>query len=135
MSTAAQKPGLKTSAMIASIAAEGQPTRAAPFGHALVELARTKPDVIGMTADLGKYTDLLDSYKSLSEALTHGGIAHKVRVRLDWVDSEVFEDGEDGAAVARRATGRPDSVTNAPQPRKGHEQFGARRVFIGVPLC
>jgi len=54
MSTAAQKPRLKTSAMIASIAAEGQPTRAAPFGHALVELARTKPDVIGMTADLGK---------------------------------------------------------------------------------
>jgi transketolase len=44
--------------MIASIAAEGQKTKPAPFGHALVELARTRPDVIGMTADLGKYTDL-----------------------------------------------------------------------------
>jgi transketolase len=52
------KPKLTTSAMIASIAAPGQPTRPAPFGHALVELAKRRPDVIGMTADLGKYTDL-----------------------------------------------------------------------------
>ena len=44
--------------MIASIAAEGQATKPAPFGHALVELARTRPEIIGMTADLGKYTDL-----------------------------------------------------------------------------
>jgi CTP synthase len=42
-------------------------------------------------AIVGKYTTLLDSYKSLSEALTHGGIANRVKVRLDWVDSEVFE--------------------------------------------
>jgi transketolase len=50
--------GLKTSAMIASIAAEGQKTKAAPFGHALVELAKTRPDLVGLTADLSKYTDL-----------------------------------------------------------------------------
>ncbi len=42
-------------------------------------------------AVVGKYTNLLDSYKSLSEALSHGGIANRVRVRLDWVDSQVFE--------------------------------------------
>jgi len=42
-------------------------------------------------AVVGKYTALLDSYKSLSEALIHGGIANRVRVRLDWVDSEIFE--------------------------------------------
>jgi CTP synthase len=42
-------------------------------------------------AVVGKYTNLLDSYKSLAEALTHGGIANRVRVRLDWVDSEIFE--------------------------------------------
>jgi CTP synthase len=42
-------------------------------------------------AVVGKYTNLLDSYKSLAEALTHGGIANRVRVQLDWVDSEVFE--------------------------------------------
>jgi CTP synthase len=51
-------------------------------------------------AVVGKYTNLLDSYKSLAEALTHGGIAHQVRVKLDWVDAEVFESGE-GEAVAR----------------------------------
>jgi CTP synthase len=42
-------------------------------------------------AVVGKYTTLLDSYKSLAEALTHGGIAQHVKVRLDWVDSQVFE--------------------------------------------
>ena len=40
---------------------------------------------------VGKYTHLLDSYKSLAEALAHGGIANRVRVKLDWVDSEIFE--------------------------------------------
>ena len=52
------KKKLKTSAMIASIAAEGQPVTAAPFGHALVEAAEKNSKIVGMTADLGKYTDL-----------------------------------------------------------------------------
>jgi transketolase len=51
-------PRLKTSAMIASIAAEGQRTKPAPFGNALVELAATRPDIVGLSADLAKYTDL-----------------------------------------------------------------------------
>jgi CTP synthase len=42
-------------------------------------------------AVVGKYTSLLDSYKSLAEALTHGGIANRVRVRFEWTDSEIFE--------------------------------------------
>ncbi|MGC9271534.1 CTP synthase, partial [Acidiphilium sp.] len=42
-------------------------------------------------AVVGKYTNLLDSYKSLAEALAHGGIANRVKVKLDWVDSEIFE--------------------------------------------
>lgn len=54
----AAKPRLKTSAMIASIAAEGQRTISAPFGHALAKLAETKPEIVGMSADLAKYTDL-----------------------------------------------------------------------------
>ena len=49
---------LRTSAMIASIAAEGQRVTPAPFGHTLAKLAQTRPDIVGMTADLGKYTDL-----------------------------------------------------------------------------
>ncbi|GGX98134.1 transketolase [Litchfieldella qijiaojingensis] len=52
------KKKLKTSAMIASIAAEGQPTTAAPFGHALVEAAASNDKIVGMSADLAKYTDL-----------------------------------------------------------------------------
>ena len=53
-----KKAKLTTSAMIASIAADGQETIAAPFGHALVEYARNHPKVVGVTADLAKYTDL-----------------------------------------------------------------------------
>jgi transketolase len=52
------KPKLTTSAMIASIAAEGQRTKPAPFGHALVALAEQRPEIVGLTADLAKYTDL-----------------------------------------------------------------------------
>jgi transketolase len=52
------KKRLTTSAMIASLAGEGQRTKPAPFGHALVELAKTRPEILGMTADLSKYTDL-----------------------------------------------------------------------------
>lgn len=54
----AAKPRLTTSAMIASIAGEGQRTKPAPFGHALAALAKERDDVVGMTADLSKYTDL-----------------------------------------------------------------------------
>jgi len=56
--TAPAKPRLTTSAMIASIAAEGQRVQAAPFGKALVELAAERPEIVGLTADLAKYTDL-----------------------------------------------------------------------------
>ncbi len=56
------------------------------------------PDGEVRIAVVGKYTNLLDSYKSLGEALTHGGIRNRVRVRLDWVDSEIFEQPH---AVAR----------------------------------
>jgi len=44
---------------------------------------------------VGKYTTLLDAYKSLNEALTHGGISNNVRVNVSWLDSEIFE--SDGA--------------------------------------
>jgi transketolase len=56
--SAAPKQRLTTSAMIASLAAEGQRTKAAPFGHALCRLAESDARIVGMTADLGKYTDL-----------------------------------------------------------------------------
>lgn len=49
---------LKTSAMIASLESAGQRTRSAPFGHALSNLACERKEIVGLTADLGKYTDL-----------------------------------------------------------------------------
>ena len=44
-------------------------------------------------AIVGKYTGLKDAYKSLIEALTHGGIANKLKVKFDWIESEIFEGG------------------------------------------
>jgi len=45
-------------------------------------------------AIVGKYTGLKDAYKSLTEALAHGGLANKVKVNLDWIESEIFESGD-----------------------------------------
>ena len=45
-------------------------------------------------AVVGKYTELADSYKSISEALVHGGIANNVGVQIDWVSSDRFTDRE-----------------------------------------
>lgn len=50
-----------------------------------------EPDGEVTIAVVGKYTGLLDAYKSLNEALTHGGIANKVKVNLKWIESEIFE--------------------------------------------
>lgn len=72
------KPRLTTSAMIASIASEGQRTAPAPFGHALVELARSRPDILGMTADLGKYTDLHIFAKEFPDRYYQMGMAEQL---------------------------------------------------------
>lgn len=72
------KPRLKTSAMIASIAGEGQRTKAAPFGHALVELAGQRPEIVGMTADLGKYTDLHIFAKAFPDRFYQMGMAEQL---------------------------------------------------------
>ena len=50
-----------------------------------------KPEGEVRIAVVGKYTKHRDAYKSLSEALTHGGIANNVKVNLDWIESEIFE--------------------------------------------
>lgn len=58
--------------------------------HKVVERIR-RPESTVKIAIVGKYTTMLDSYKSLSEALIHGGIANNVKVKLEWLDSEIFE--------------------------------------------
>ncbi len=49
------------------------------------------PEGVVTIAIVGKYTGLKDAYKSLMEALAHGGMANKVKVKLEWIESEVFE--------------------------------------------
>jgi len=73
-----KKPRLTTSAMIASIAAEGQRVKAAPFGKALVELAASRPDIVGMTADLAKYTDLHLFAQAYPERFHQMGMAEQL---------------------------------------------------------
>ncbi|MDB5855180.1 MAG: Transketolase central region [Herminiimonas sp.] len=76
--TPVKKPRLTTSAMTASVANEGQRVKAAPFGKALVELARNRPEIVGMTADLAKYTDLHLFAKEYPERFFQMGMAEQL---------------------------------------------------------
>lgn len=70
--------GLKTSAMIASIAGADQPTRPAPFGNALVALAKERPEIVGLSADLAKYTDLHIFAKAHPDRFYQMGMAEQL---------------------------------------------------------
>jgi transketolase len=72
------KPRLTTSAMIASIAGADQRVQAAPFGKALVEYAAEKPEVVGLTADLAKYTDLHLFAQAYPERFFQMGMAEQL---------------------------------------------------------
>ncbi|GBQ68731.1 CTP synthetase [Ameyamaea chiangmaiensis NBRC 103196] len=72
--------------------------------HAILDAIRN-PEGEVRIAVVGKYTALLDSYKSLIEALLHGGIANRVRVKLDWVESEVFERSDEALERLANAHG------------------------------
>ena len=61
------------------------------------------PDGEVNIAIVGKYTALTDAYKSLIEALTHGGVANNVRVKFDWIEGEAFE--KDDGLIGERPTG------------------------------
>jgi CTP synthase len=54
-------------------------------------------------AIVGKYTQLEDAYKSIAEALTHGGMANRVKVKAEWIDAEIFE-REDPAPHLEKAS-------------------------------
>lgn len=72
------KKRLTTSAMIASIAAPDQRTAPAPFGNALVELAKTRSEIVGLTADLAKYTDLHVFAKAFPDRFYQMGMAEQL---------------------------------------------------------
>ncbi|MEO1249447.1 MAG: transketolase family protein [Pseudomonadota bacterium] len=66
--------------MIASLDAEGRKTVAAPFGHALVELANRRDDIVGLTADLAKYTDLHVFAQAHPDRFYQMGMAEQVMI-------------------------------------------------------
>ncbi|KAA5605465.1 transketolase family protein [Roseospira marina] len=76
--SAPQKKRLTTSAMIASIAEDGQETTPAPFGHALVALAQQRPEIVGLSADLSKYTDLHILAQAMPDRFYQMGMAEQV---------------------------------------------------------
>ncbi|MCX5044114.1 transketolase family protein [Aldersonia sp. NBC_00410] len=69
---------LRTSAMIASFADEGQKTTPAPFGHALVAAAERNDGIVGLTADLGKYTDMHIFAEAFPERFFQMGMAEQL---------------------------------------------------------
>lgn len=71
---------LTTSAMIASLAAEGYDTVAAPFGHALVDLAKKDERIVGLSADLAKYTDLHIFANAMPDRFYQMGMAEQVLI-------------------------------------------------------
>ncbi len=88
------------------LAAFGMAEKAPPelkSWHQINERVRN-PEGQVTIAIVGKYTGMKDAYKSLTEALAHGGIANKVRVNLDWIESEVFEN-EDPAPFLEHVNG------------------------------
>jgi len=68
----------------------------------IVSIAKSPKERVRI-AVVGKYVDVVDSYKSLNEALAHGGLANECAVDLDYVDSEVFE--QKGLGLLRDADG------------------------------
>ena len=75
------------------LSAFGLPTLPTPDLGRWSAISRTvaNPEGEVTIAIVGKYTGLKDAYKSLIEALVHGGLANRVKVNLDWIESEVFE--------------------------------------------
>jgi transketolase len=76
--TTPQERKLTTSAMIASFVDEGQRTADAPFGHALAQLADQRPEIVGLSADLAKYTDMHVFRERHPERFFQMGMAEQV---------------------------------------------------------
>ncbi len=89
--------------ILAAFGIEGAPTPKLDMWHDIVSRIK-EPEGEVTIAVVGKYTGLLDAYKSLNEALVHGGIANKVKVNIEWIESEVFE-AEDPAPLLEHVHG------------------------------
>ena len=91
------------SEVLAAFGIEAPPAPDLATWHFINERIRN-PEGDVTIAVVGKYTGMKDAYKSLIEALSHGGIANKVKVNLDWIESEVFEN-EDPAPFLEHVDG------------------------------
>ncbi len=89
--------------VLAAFDLENMPAPNLSLWHEINERVRN-PEGDVTIAIVGKYTGMKDAYKSLTEALSHGGIANKVKVKLDWIESEVFEN-EDPAPFLEHVNG------------------------------
>jgi CTP synthase len=89
--------------VLAAFGVENPPEPDLTTWHLINERIRN-PEGDVTIAIVGKYTGMKDAYKSLIEALSHGGIANKVKVKLDWIESEVFEN-EDPAPFLEHVDG------------------------------
>jgi len=76
--------------VLAAFGIEGAPAPKLDRWEGISRAVATPEGVVNI-AIVGKYTGLKDAYKSLIEALVHGGIANRVKVNLQWIESEVFE--------------------------------------------
>lgn len=94
--------GLDTE-VLAAFAIEDAPAPDLSVWQEVVQSIR-EPEGEVTIAIVGKYTELKDAYKSLIESLHHGGIANRVRVNLEWMDSQIFE-REDAAIHLERVNG------------------------------
>jgi CTP synthase len=91
------------SEVLAAFGIENPPPPDLATWHLINERIRN-PEGDVTIAIVGKYTGMKDAYKSLIEALSHGGVANKVKVKLDWIESEVFEN-EDPAPFLEHVDG------------------------------
>lgn len=89
--------------ILAAFGIEGAPAPKLDMWENIVSRIK-EPEGEVTIAVVGKYTGLLDAYKSLNEALVHGGIANKVKVNIEWIESEVFE-AEDPAPLLEHVHG------------------------------
>ncbi|MEM7636089.1 MAG: CTP synthase, partial [Pseudomonadota bacterium] len=89
--------------ILAAFGIEGAPAPKLDMWNDIVSRIK-EPEGEVTIAVVGKYTGLLDAYKSLNEALVHGGIANKVKVNIEWIESEVFE-AEDPAPLLEHVHG------------------------------
>ncbi len=89
--------------ILAAFNIEGAPTPKLDMWSDIVSRIK-EPEGEVTIAVVGKYTGLLDAYKSLNEALVHGGIANRVKVNIEWIESEVFE-AEDPAPLLEHVHG------------------------------